>query len=89
MALTGYCLQQWLNWNYRVDTGLWPRFVNLCARVLSLPLVYPLLMFDVEGNRGPQWLGVVAFFANSVAWALLVLLVVAAIKHFRNRRQHQ
>jgi len=89
LALTAYCVIRWLNWNYRVDTGLWPRFINLCARILSLPLFLPLLMFDVEGNRTPRWLGVVELFANSIVWAVLILLVIAATKHFRNRKRSQ
>ena len=52
-ALTVVCVVHWLNFNSVVDTGLWPRFVNLCAIVLSLPALLPsMMLLNVPRGKG-------------------------------------
>ena len=86
-ALTALCVVHWLNWNYVVDTGLWPRFINLCAKILSLPLLLPLMMADAEGERFPIWFRQGSLLVNSLVWAVLILLLVAAVSRFRLKKQ--
>lgn len=83
-VLTVLCVVHWLNWNYVVDMGLWPRFVNLCARVLSLPLLLPLMMLDPDGERFPMWFRHGSVLVNSLLWAILILFVIAGIKRLRS-----
>ena len=79
-ALTAFCVLRWLNYNAVADTGLWPQVVNLCAKILSLPVLLPLKALDPDGGRFPGWFRAASVPANSLVWALLILAACAGIK---------
>jgi hypothetical protein len=85
--LTTVSLQRFLNYNSVVDVGPWPKLVNACAVVLSLPVLLPLILLNPDGGRFPKWFEVLSVPLNSAAWAALILLLAVGIKRFRDRRQ--
>lgn len=84
-SLTIGCVVDWLNFNSVVQKGLWPQFVNLCAKILSSPLLLPMVIADPDGGRFPKWLAMASLYANSLIWAALVLLVFTVISRSRKK----
>ncbi len=81
--LTVLCVSRWLNYNSVVDPGLGPRLVNLCAQVLSLPLLLPLMWLNPDGDRFPEWFRMASVPANSLLWVVILLFLVGVAKRSR------
>jgi hypothetical protein len=86
-VLTIVSFQRLLNYNPIVDVGLWPKVVNVCAVVLSLPVLFPLILLNPDGGRFPGWFEVLSVPLNSIVWAVLILLLIVGIKRFRASQQ--
>ena len=48
--------------------------------VFTLPVLYPCMRMDPDGERLPGWFRFSSIFLNSLFWALLILLVFIIIK---------
>ena len=55
--------------------------------VLASPVLLPCIMMDPDGGRFPKWFQISSFFVNSLVWAVLILLIVAVIKRFGNKKR--
>jgi hypothetical protein len=51
----------------------------------SLPVLYPCMRIDPDGERLPTWLQYSSIFLNSLIWGLLVLLVFNIVKRLGTR----
>lgn len=53
--------------------------------ILACPVLVPCIMLDPDGDSLPKWFQVSSFFLNSLIWAGLILLLIAASKRYRSR----
>jgi hypothetical protein len=68
-----------------INSGL---IVNLCAVLLSLPALLPMMMLDPDGERFPMWFRHGSVLVNSVVWAVVILLATAGMKRLWSKKQH-
>ena len=47
----------------------------------SLPVLYPCIRIDPDGERLPRWFQFSSIILNSFVWALLLLLVFNVVRH--------
>ena len=53
--------------------------------VFTLPVLYPCMRIDPDGERLPGWFRFFSIFLNSFVWALLLLFVFIIIKRLCTR----
>ena len=53
--------------------------------VFTLPVLYPCIRIDPDGEWFPKWLQYFSVFLNSFVWALLLLLLFIIVKRLCTR----
>lgn len=53
--------------------------------VFTLPVVYPCMLIDPDGEWFPKWFQFFSVFLNSFVWALLILLLFIIVKRLCRR----
>ena len=72
----------WAEWRHNVVGAF-------CAKVLSLPLFLPMIMLDPDAARFPKWHPVASVLANSLIWAILILLLIACVRRWWRKGKQQ
>ncbi|MHC4460930.1 MAG: hypothetical protein ACYS30_05795 [Planctomycetota bacterium] len=60
--------------------------LKILTFVFTLPVVYPCMRIDPDGEWFPRWFQYFSVFLNSFVWALLLLLLFYIVKRLRARR---
>ena len=53
--------------------------------VFTLPVMYPCMRFDPDGELLPKWFQFFSIFLNSFLWALLLLFLFIAVRRLCKR----
>ena len=53
--------------------------------VFTLPVLYPCMRIDPDGERFPEWFQIFSYFLNSFVWALLILLLFIIVRRLCTR----
>jgi hypothetical protein len=53
--------------------------------VFTLPVIYPCMRIDPDGERLPEWFQAFSFFLNLFIWAILILLLFIIVKRLCRR----
>ncbi|HIJ51948.1 MAG TPA: hypothetical protein HPP66_02195 [Planctomycetes bacterium] len=75
----------WFNYNPNVHTGLGAKFAHGLAFVLAVPVLTPFIVTDL-GEYWPLAIQIFTFLFNSLVWSVVVLAVIAGIKHIRGKK---
>lgn len=75
----------WFNYNATVDTSLWAKLLHVLAFVISVPVLIPFIFTDL-GEYWPIWAQALPFLLNGLLWGLVILLVSAATKRLRGKK---
>jgi hypothetical protein len=85
--LTVLLMQRYLfNYNPNVDTGLSAELCRVLAWAFTLPVILPMMMFNLLNEYQPLWLQILPGILNSLAWGIAILLLVDGIKRLRIRK---
>ena len=74
------------NYNPNVDTGLSAELCRVLAWAFTLPVILPMLMFNLLNEYQPLWLQILPGIINSLAWGIAILLLLDGIKRLRIRK---
>jgi len=72
---------------YNPPAGGHSALFKLLAAVTTTPLLLPLVMFDPDGERLPEWVQYISLPLNSLIWGLGLLLAFVLIKRWRTSRR--
>ena len=50
--------------------------------IFTLPVLFPCILADPDGERLPRWFQIFSLFFNSFVWAMLLLLLFYIAKRF-------
>ncbi len=82
--LTLLLMQRYLfNYNPNVDTGLFSELCRVLAWAFILPVIFPMMMFNLLHEYQPLWLQILPGIINSLAWGIAILLLFEGIKRLR------
>ena len=85
--LTVLLMQRYLfNYNPNVDTGLLAEFCRILAWAFTLPVILPMMMFNLLHEYQPLWLQIIPGIINSLAWGIAILLLMDGIKRLRIKK---
>jgi hypothetical protein len=85
--LTVLLIQRYLfNYNPNVDTGLLAELCRVLAWLFTLPVILPMMMFNLLHEHQPLWLQILPGIINSLAWGFAILLLLDGIKRLRIRK---
>ena len=59
--------------------------LRVAGRIFMLPLLYPLVRFDPDGDRIPLWLQLVSWPLNSLIWGLVLLAAALMLRRLREK----
>jgi hypothetical protein len=83
---TALMMQKFLLNPSRDPSAIETVFKNLTF-VFSLPVLYPFMRFDPDGEWFPRWFQYFSVFLNSFVWALLLMLLFYIVKRLCTRRK--
>ncbi len=82
--LTLLLMQRYLfNYNPNLDTGLLSELCRVLAWAFILPVIFPMMMFNLLHEYQPLWLQILPGIINSLAWGIAILLLFEGIKRLR------
>lgn len=85
-VLTVLLMKRYLfNYNPNLDTGLAAELCRVLTWAFTLPVILPMLMFNVLHEYQPLWLQILPGILNSLAWGIAILLLLDGIKRLRIR----
>ena len=85
--LTLHLMQRYLfNYNPNVDTGLFAELCRVLTWAFSMPVILPMMMFNLMHEYQPLWLQILPGIINSFAWGIAVLLLFDGIKRLRIKK---
>ncbi|MHC4083892.1 MAG: hypothetical protein ACYSWZ_02930 [Planctomycetota bacterium] len=67
------------------DPGAMETVFKYLTFVFILPVVYPCMRIDPDGERLPRWFQYFSGFLNSFVWALLLLLLFIIVRRLCTR----
>ncbi len=67
------------------DSGAIETVFKYLTFVFTLPVLYPCMRIDPDGERLPRWFQFFSGFLNSLFWALLILLLFIIVKRLCRR----
>ena len=70
------------------SSGLPDTILRVAGLVFSMPLLYPLISFDPDGDRIPRWLQWLSLSLNSLIWGLLLLAAAAVVRWLWEKLQN-
>ena len=80
-------IQRYLfNYNPNVDTGLLAELCRVLAWAFILPVILPMMMFNLLHEYQPLWLQILPGILNSLAWGIAILLLFEGIKRLRIKK---
>jgi len=85
--LTVLLMQRYLfNYNPNLDTGLLAELYRVLAWAFSLPVILPMMMFNLLHEYQPLWLQILPGIINSLAWGIAILLLLDGLKRLRIKK---
>ncbi len=67
-------------YNPPASPALWEKICNVAGVIFTLPVLFPLMWMDPDGDRTPRWFQMLSVPLNSLVWALAVLCCLAVFK---------
>ncbi|UCG56846.1 MAG: hypothetical protein JSU70_18510 [Phycisphaerales bacterium] len=83
---TAVMLQRFL-YNQSRTPSVIETLCKIVGFLLALPVLYPCILIDPDGEWFPRWLQIASVFVNGFIWGLLVLLVFYVAKRLRRRKR--
>ena len=74
------------NYNPNVDTSLFAELCRVLAWAFTLPVILPMMMFNLLHEYQPLWLQILPGIINSLAWGIAILLLFDGIKRIRIKK---
>ena len=82
--VTLHLMQRYLfNYNPNVDTGLFAELCRVLTWAFSMPVILPMMMFNLLHEYQPLWLQILPGIINSIVWGIAVLLLFDGLKRIR------
>jgi hypothetical protein len=72
---------------HRFASSVLERVYSLVVAIFMCPVVLPLVFFDPDGDRTPRWFQWSSYLVNSLIWAVVILLLLAAVKRLSGNRE--
>ena len=69
------------------DAGAMETVLKYLTFVFTLPVLYPCMRVDPDGELFPKWFQFFSVFLNSFVWGLLLLFLFIIVKHFCTRNR--
>ena len=67
------------------DAGVTETVCKIITFILTLPALFPYILFDPDGERSPRWFQGFLLFFNAFLWGLLLLLLLYMVKRLHAR----
>jgi hypothetical protein len=71
---------------HRFGSLVLERLYSLVVVILMCPVVLALFSFDPDGDRTPRWFQWSSYFVNGMIWAVVILLLFAAVRRLSRNR---
>ncbi|UCG57060.1 MAG: hypothetical protein JSU70_19620 [Phycisphaerales bacterium] len=68
------------------NAGVMEAVCKIITFVFTLPVLFPYMLIDPDGERSARWFQGFLLFFNAFVWALLLLLLFYIVKRLRARR---
>jgi len=68
-------------------SDLWSTILSAVGLALMLPVLYPCVLTDPDGEWFPKWFQYASVPLNSLIWAAAALVVYGVIRRVRGRRR--